>query len=131
MSATPAGATLTGADSAGRGGLFAHVDVAGLDPEGVVDDAVHDRVGVDPGAEALVPVLLRVLGAEHRRGRVVSAFEPVEEMIFTMGPRNNAKSTRVARLESLLGKAKFGGYATVLHSAAGISPQKNNEILKL
>ena len=32
-------------------------------------------------------------------------------MIFTMGPGNNAKSTRVARLESVLGKVKYGGYA--------------------
>ena len=55
VSATPVGATLTGPGSAGRGGgVLAHVDVAGLDPEGVVDDAVHDRVGVDPAAEALV-----------------------------------------------------------------------------
>ena len=75
----PAGVTLTGADSVGRGGLFAHVDVARLDPDGVVDDAVHDRVGVDSGAEALVPVLLRVLGAEHCRCRVVAAFEELEQ----------------------------------------------------
>ena len=67
VSATPAGAALTGPGSAGGGGVFAHVHLAGLDPEGVVDDAVHDRVGVDSAAEALVPVLLRVLSAEHRR----------------------------------------------------------------
>ncbi|MGD8214485.1 hypothetical protein [Aestuariimicrobium sp. Y1814] len=57
------GAT-TGADPAGlglRGGVFAHVVGAGFDPDGVVDDAVHDGVGVDAGAEALVPVLLLVL----------------------------------------------------------------------
>ena len=48
------------------GGVFSHVVAAGLDPDGVVHDAVHDRVGVDSGAEALVPVFLRVLGAEHR-----------------------------------------------------------------
>ena len=49
-----------------HGGVFSHVEGAGFDPEGVVDDAVHDGVGVDSGAEALVPVLLGVLGAEHR-----------------------------------------------------------------
>ncbi|WP_206682460.1 hypothetical protein, partial [Dietzia sp. SLG310A2-38A2] len=31
-----------------HGGVFAHVEGAGLDPEGVVDDAVHDGV-VDGG----------------------------------------------------------------------------------
>lgn len=61
--------------SAGRGGVFAHVGAAGFDPDGVVDDAVHNRVGVGPSAGSLVPVLLRVLGAEHRRGGVVAAFE--------------------------------------------------------
>ncbi|GAA1681317.1 hypothetical protein GCM10009791_30590 [Citricoccus zhacaiensis] len=28
-------------------GVFAHVEATGLDPEGVVHDAVHDGVGVD------------------------------------------------------------------------------------
>jgi len=31
--------------------VFAHVDVAGFDPDGVVNDAVHDRVGGDSAAE--------------------------------------------------------------------------------
>lgn len=35
------------------GGVFSHV-VAGLDPDGVVHDVVHDRVGMYPGTEALV-----------------------------------------------------------------------------
>jgi hypothetical protein len=48
------------------GGVFSHVVAAGLDPDGVVHDAVHDRVGVNAGAEALVPIFLGVLGAEHR-----------------------------------------------------------------
>ena len=30
--------------------VLAHVVVAGLDPDRVVDDPVHDRVGVDAGA---------------------------------------------------------------------------------
>ena len=62
-----------------HGGVFAHVEGAGLDPEGVVDDTVHDGVGVYGGAEALVPVLLRVLGAEHRRGVSVAALEEFEQ----------------------------------------------------
>jgi len=48
------------------GGVFSHVVAAGLDPDGVVHNAVHDRVGVNPRTEALVPILLGVLGAEHR-----------------------------------------------------------------
>ncbi len=39
--------------------LYAHLDVAGLDPAGVVDDAVYVRVGLDPSAEALAPVRIR------------------------------------------------------------------------
>ena len=62
-----------------RGGVFAHVHVAGLDPEGVVDDAVHDGVGVDSGAEPLVPVLLGVLGAEHGGGVSVASLEELEQ----------------------------------------------------
>lgn len=61
--------------SGGHGGVLAHVVAAGVDPDGVVDDAVHDRIGVDSRAEALVPVLLRVLGAEDGRGGVVAALE--------------------------------------------------------
>ena len=34
--------------------VLAHVVVAGLDPDRVVDDPVHDRVRVDAGAEPLV-----------------------------------------------------------------------------
>ena len=64
--------------------MFAHVDLAGFDSVGVVDDAVHDRVGVDPAAEALVPVLLRLLGAEHRRGRVVAPFEELATVVRDM-----------------------------------------------
>ena len=45
------------------GGVFSHIVAAGLDPDGVVHDAVHDRVGVNPRTEALVPILLGVLGA--------------------------------------------------------------------
>lgn len=60
-------------------GVFAYVHLARGDPEGVVHDAVHDRVSVDSSAEAGVPVLLRVLGAEHRGDRVVAALEQLEQ----------------------------------------------------
>ena len=48
------------------GGVFSHVVAAGLDPDGVVHDTVHDRVGVNSGTESLMPIFLGVLGAEHR-----------------------------------------------------------------
>ena len=49
-------------DLRGRlGGLFPHVVGACLNPGGV-DNAVHDGVGVNAGAEVLVPVLLLILG---------------------------------------------------------------------
>ena len=40
--------------------VFAHVGASGLDPDGVVDDAVHDGIGVDSAAEALVRQLERL-----------------------------------------------------------------------
>ena len=60
---------------AGQRGVFPHVVGAGLDPDRVVDDPVHDRVCVNARAEALVPVLLRILGAEHRRRFAVAALD--------------------------------------------------------
>ena len=39
---------------AGESCLLPHVVGAGLNPDGVVDDPVHDRVRVDAGAEPLV-----------------------------------------------------------------------------
>ena len=64
-----------------RGGVLAHVVGAGVDPDGAVDDAVHDGVGVDPGAQALVPVLLRVLRAEDGG----YAFEGSRLSLFSLG----------------------------------------------
>jgi hypothetical protein len=61
--------------SRGHDGMFTHVVVAGVDPDGVVHDAVHFRIGVHPGAEPLVPVLFGVLGAEDGRGGVVPALQ--------------------------------------------------------
>ena len=60
-------------------GVLAHFEGAGLDPEGILHDAVHNRVGVNSGAETPVPVLLGVLGAEHRRGVAVAAFEELQQ----------------------------------------------------
>ena len=40
----------------GQCGVLPHVVGAGLDPDGVVDDPVHDCVRVNTGPEALVPV---------------------------------------------------------------------------
>ena len=58
----------------GESCLFPHVVGVGLDSDRVVDDAIHDRVIVNTGAEALVPVLLLILGAEHGRRFSVTAF---------------------------------------------------------
>lgn len=55
--------------------MFPHVVSASLDPDRVVHDPVHDRVRVDPGTESLMPVLLRILGTEHRRRTVITALE--------------------------------------------------------
>ena len=46
------------------GVVLPHVDVARGHPDGVVDDAVHDGVGLDAPAEARVPVALAELRAE-------------------------------------------------------------------
>ena len=51
----------------------------GVEPARVVDDAAHDRIRVDAPAEAVVPVLPRVLGAEQRRGRVGAALDQLGE----------------------------------------------------
>ncbi len=59
--------------------MFSHVVTAGLDPDRVVHDPVHDRIRVDSGSESLMPVLLRILGAEHRRRTVVAAFEQFQQ----------------------------------------------------
>ena len=39
----------------------------------------HDRIGADARAEPGMPVLLRVLGAEHRRAGVVAAFKQFQQ----------------------------------------------------
>lgn len=59
--------------------VASHVVVAGAHPDGVVHDAVHDRVGVRAAPEPFVPVLLLVLGAEDRAAGVVAAFHELEE----------------------------------------------------
>lgn len=52
---------------AGQRSVLLHVvGAAGLDPDRIVDDKVHDRVRVNTGTKSLVPVLLRILGTEYR-----------------------------------------------------------------
>lgn len=58
---------------------LAHVVVAGVDGDGVVDDAVHDRVGGHVAAESLVPVLDGVLRAEHGAYGVVPVLHDLEK----------------------------------------------------
>jgi hypothetical protein len=60
-------------------GVLAHVAGAGLYPDGVVPDPVHDDLGVRPGSEALAPVPLRVLGAEHGGGHLVAEFQQLDQ----------------------------------------------------
>lgn len=43
---------------------FVHAEVFGLDPEGVVDVAIHDGGGVQPGVQSLM--LVGLLRAERR-----------------------------------------------------------------
>lgn len=62
-----------------HGGVLAHVVVASIDPDGVMHDAVHDGIGVDPGAEPLVPVFFGVLGAEYGRCSVVPSFKQFQQ----------------------------------------------------
>lgn len=52
-----------------------HVHVAHLEPDGVVDDAVHDRVRVHAAAEPRVPVLLSEQRAQDGRRPLVAQLE--------------------------------------------------------
>lgn len=56
-----------------------HVHVAHLDPGGIVDDAVHDRVRVHAAAEPRVPVLLSELRAQDGRCPPVAQFEKLQQ----------------------------------------------------
>ena len=42
-------------------------------------DSVHDRVSMNITTEPLMPVLLRILSAEHGRDRIVASFEELEQ----------------------------------------------------
>ena len=57
----------------------AHVVFAGADGDGVVDDAVHDRVGGHVASEPPVPVLDGVLRAEHGADVVVPVLHDLEQ----------------------------------------------------
>lgn len=72
--------TLVPADvrSLGHSCLLAHGLATVVDPDGVVDGAINCFIGVDCGAEALMPALVRVLRASRRPGNVVAAFEGLE-----------------------------------------------------
>ena len=60
-------------------GVFTHVLAAGIDPDGVVHDAVHNRIGVHPGAEALIPFLLGILRAEHGRSGIAPVLHQLQQ----------------------------------------------------
>lgn len=47
--------------------LIAHAVASCRDPDGVVDKPFHVRLGMDAGAEPLVPVLPQIQRAEHSR----------------------------------------------------------------
>lgn len=58
--------------------LSPHVHLSHLYPRGVVDDAVHDGVGVDAAVEPGMPVLLLELRAEDRGGLLESPLHHLE-----------------------------------------------------
>ena len=58
---------------------LAHVDLAHLHPDGVVHDAVNDRLGRGVASEPRVPVLALELGAEHGRALLVAALHHLQE----------------------------------------------------
>lgn len=64
-----------------------HVDVPHLDPNGVVDDPVHDRLGMCPSSHAAVPLVNRVLGAVDGRRVVVAPLGELEEEVHLVGRR--------------------------------------------
>lgn len=61
------------------GGVLAHVGVPGLYPDRAMHNTVHDRVSMHVTSEAFMPMLLLILGAEHRRDGVIAALEKLEE----------------------------------------------------
>lgn len=73
------GAAIGPGASEGLGALVGVVFASSVEPDGVVDDVVHDAVGFHGGVEAGVPVLFRVLGAEHGGSGVVAPFDEFEE----------------------------------------------------
>lgn len=56
-----------------------HVGLAHVNPDRVVHDPVHDRVGMYPAAEPRVPVLLLELGAEDGRCRAVPRLHQLQQ----------------------------------------------------
>ena len=65
-----------------RPAALPHVRLAHVDPDRVVHDPVHDRVGVDPAAEPRVPVLLLELGAEDGRGGAAPQLHQLQQHVL-------------------------------------------------
>ncbi len=79
------GLSTTGAPRSGsRGGhnrVFAHAVAGRHNPDSVVDDPVHDHVGVDAAAGTLVPLHLLILGAENGRGLASTTFHQLQQHV--------------------------------------------------
>lgn len=58
----------TGVSHLNHRGVFTHVVIADIDPDGILHDAVNDRVSMDPGAEPLMPVFFRTGATDRLRG---------------------------------------------------------------
>ena len=59
-----------------------HVELSGVDPYRIVNDAVGNRVGDGVSAESAVPFPSRHLRGEHGAGVVVPEFHELEEEAF-------------------------------------------------
>ena len=67
--------------------MLARVGAGGLDTDRVVHCAVHDRVGVNVGSQALMSVVLGLLGAGHRGGRSeIALVGPKKVDMITLRP---------------------------------------------
>lgn len=59
--------------------LLAHIMSACVEPDCVVHNVIHDRIGMYTGTKALVPVPLRILGTEHRSNMVIATLEEFQQ----------------------------------------------------
>ena len=68
------------------GVVFPHVHGSGIEPDRVVDDAVHDGISMDATSQPGVPVILSVLRAEDGGSGVMPPFDQFEdEVLFGFG----------------------------------------------